>query len=70
MKSIYILVIGAIYLLCSCSKEELLTYNNNTSERFIYFEKSEADSSEISIFSIFQKQTHRKYRSLPTRAKP
>ncbi|HJF70715.1 MAG TPA: DUF4843 domain-containing protein [Butyricimonas virosa] len=51
MKSIYILVIGAIYLLCSCSKEELLTYNNNTSERFIYFEKSEADSSEISFFT-------------------
>lgn len=52
MKKIYIIVIGAIYLLLgSCSKEEILTYNNNTSERFIYFEKSEADSSDISFFT-------------------
>ena len=52
MKYIYIIVIGAIYSLYSCSKEEILTYNNNTSERFIYFEKSEADSSDISFFTI------------------
>lgn len=51
MKSIYIIVIGAIYLLSSCSKEEILTYNNNTSERFIHFEKSEADSSDVSFFT-------------------
>lgn len=51
MKYIYIIVIGAIYSLYSCSKEEILTYNNNTSERFIYFEKSEADSSDISFFT-------------------
>lgn len=41
---LHIIMIGAIYSSCSCSKEEILTYNNNTSERFIHFEKSEADS--------------------------
>ena len=48
---LHIIMIGAIYSLCSCSKEEILTYNNNTSERFIHFEKSEADSSDISFFT-------------------
>ena len=27
---LHIIMIGAIYSLCSCSKEEILTYNNNT----------------------------------------
>ena len=51
MKAIYLIMIGAICLLYSCSENKIPTYYDSTSERFIYFAKSEADSSEISFFS-------------------
>lgn len=51
MKSIYLILLGAVYFMYGCSKESIQTYDENTSKRFIYFVKSETDSTDVSFFS-------------------
>ena len=35
----------------SCTKEKIATYDDLTRDRYIYFEKTEADSSDVSFYS-------------------
>ena len=52
MKARYIIILGMLgTLFSSCQKEEVPTYSDCTSDRFIYFARTEADSTDLSFFS-------------------
>ena len=59
MKKHYLIFIGIIILL-GCNKHDIPTYEDLTSDRYIYFRKKEIDSSEVS-FLFYPKQTEIMY---------
>lgn len=50
MKNIYLLVISIVGLLTSCEREGIPTYNDLTSNRYLYLYRAETDSTETSFF--------------------
>ena len=52
MKAInFIILVIVLCTLFGCQKEQILTYTDSTSDRFIYFSRTEADSVDLSFFS-------------------
>lgn len=52
MKAAYITaILGIFCALVGCRREEIPTYADSTSERFIYFSRSESDSTDLSFYS-------------------
>lgn len=47
---ILLLAICVAGIMVSCKKESIITYNSSTDDRFIYFSKSEADTSTVSFY--------------------